>query len=384
VLVFPFLDLKYKEVIKYFINNKYCFDGAYYRAGGDTVNKPHLSKISENILDYNMITSDFKIKNVNSSNKKAIVLLPLNLSLQRIKNELQSEEQLLNYEKSSFLYFFPKIKIKSENLRIICVPNFLLDDRNEQYNQLYQTEFAPIAKLAQQVFKEFKETTASIAELVETNVETEDNPREGLESNISGLKKLDLQRVISEIEKAKGFRNKLKKIQKLKQDNRNPTMTINPIDSAQIIQRVAEHIKIREEVLDSEAVNIDAAVSNLIQSNNYLFKLYERDVFYSNKNCHTDVVAITKFLENPEIDKENLDMKEHFPSTKDRNVLTYQDENQPNETDGDILKTSPRISKKKRHIACNTNNSIPNEGDETDEITFLKQISSKIWLYLED
>jgi len=259
VLIFPVLNSKYKEVIKYFINNKIIFDGAYYKS--TDVNKNLSNNGSEYILDYGMITNDFKIKN---NNKKAIVLLPLNINPQRIKSEFLKGDDLENqpffssHEKSSFLNFFPKIKIMSGNLKIICIPNFLLDDKNEQYINLYKTEFGPIAKMVQEVIKdnilvESPAKTALNSRECFTEIEIQGVKTEGenISRNNYGIKlrKLDLQGIILQIEKSRDFENKLKQIQKLKLDNnyesRIPTSNNlnNVVDSTQLIQKIVEEIK---------------------------------------------------------------------------------------------------------------------------------------------
>jgi len=319
--------------------------------------------------------------------------LPLNINPQRIKNEFLSSDDPENkpfssFEKSSFLNFFPKIKVKSENLKIICIPNFLLDDKNEQYIQLYKTEFRPIARLVQEVIKDNilvgspSRTALNSREcLTEIEIQGVKTEGENISRNTDGIKlrKLNLQGIISQIEKARDFANKLKQIQKLKLDNSNngsriPTSNSlnNVVDSTQLIQRIVDEIKNKREsnpveiAQDGEPVNIEAAVSSLIQNNNYLLKYYEKDIFYTNKNCYTDVIEITKFLEKS---------KDEEPEKgRDKKKSRYDEK----KIDKENIQENQLIEMNDAHQDAMISN------DEMDEIAYLKHINSMICLYLED
>ena len=131
IIIFPADNERYKRMLRYLLKNQFSIDGAYYisRSTKDTKKGPYL-------LDYNQIVTDFRIKN----NSKVLIMQSFDDSSRELRNKVkQSRTQMkpkvqLDTPKalSSFYRKFPIAKISPENLRILMIPNFYLDEKYDR------------------------------------------------------------------------------------------------------------------------------------------------------------------------------------------------------------------------------------------------------------
>ncbi len=181
VVIFPFLTDKYKFTMRHFINNKFIVDGAYSKASApDCTGHKNISGL---LLNYNTIVMDFKAK---TNQKKIFILIPINVSSSLIKknfiyNEDATPKNVQNprhYDLAPFQQFFPKVPVPSTCLKVVYIPNFIMEDRSENHATLFKTSFSPITKLA---FKLLKTVEAD-----STALHTPVDPQESLETSLLG------------------------------------------------------------------------------------------------------------------------------------------------------------------------------------------------------
>lgn len=361
-IIFPCANDKYKVAMKHLINNKYTFDAAYYKTGDYS----STNKIGAYILDYSIVACDFKIK---STHKKVVIMLPFNLNSEIIQRDFLQEDNWSEEkrpklsDKSCFLHFFPKLKTKLENLKVVCIPSFVLQEKNEQYSNLVKTEFSPIAKLAIQLLKdidkenknqknqlqkrgteEISSATPTLEENISYNSKQEQCAQSGSPQEIiseplvsevnsavtkenSSLRILSLESLFEELEKLRQFSIKLRRFEAVKEmNNVIKGQSVTTFDLSSMRQKMIEDMASVQRTKgnsrgggDTGRVSLVGAVAGLFNNNGHLFKLYEKDSFYTNRKGAKVISDIIKYLdqkkEEMESNKESEKEEEKYEDT---------------------------------------------------------------------
>ena len=131
IIVFPVDNERYKRMLRYLLKNQFSIDGAYYiaRNAKDVRKGPFL-------LDYNQIVTDFRIR----KDSKVLIMQSIDDSGREVRNKVRQIRKQMKpkvqleepKDLKTFYRKFPVAKISPENLRILMIPNFYLDERYER------------------------------------------------------------------------------------------------------------------------------------------------------------------------------------------------------------------------------------------------------------
>jgi len=316
------------------------------------------------MLDYNNIVKDF---NVQKNRNKILMVQPLNLPLEVIQEEFmfinkKNKAKRRLYDKSSFLYFFPKIDVPPLSLNMICVPNFLLDEKNEDFAVLANSSFASLAKMITEInqikfqskqsrnqgvrrssdvymnfsiFNTQGNTQGTQGTMIlddyqsqpridsksvigtYTEIGYNDHDFNMDDEKMKFLRILNLDRLIEDFEKIKNENTKLAQIESIKKKNENINNQLcisfhlisihhNLINDLAEEQRLAKPSK--STMVTPGKITILSAVADLVSCNEYLFRLYEKAPFYTDIRRSKNIAAIVEEFEENDPAKETLEV----------------------------------------------------------------------------
>jgi len=435
VIIFPSASERYKNAMKYLLHHKFFVDAAYYKTQETTPQDK--TCFAKYLLDYNNIVKDF---NVQKNRNKILLVQPINLPLEVIQEEFmfinkKNKARRYVYDMSSLLHFFPKIDVPPFSLNLICVPNFLLDERNEDSAGLAKCSFASVAKMISEIneikfqskysrnhesrrgsdvymnFSIFNtqgtQGTMLLDEYQPTKVESKsvigtyteigyhDTEYNMDEEKMKFLRILNLERFLGDLEKLKEANIKHAQIENIKKKNQNikgqVCMTFhlssihhNMINDLAEEQRLAKPTK--PTMVTPGKVMILSAVSDLVSCNEYLFRLYEKNIFYTDIKSSKDITGIVEHLEgnseaNAESQKEALDFPINFRKKSDHPDQSF------------VLDLIKKDKQELRKRVLGGKNSFDQDGDsksttDTEEenfnLEFIKRIAPFLKLYIEN
>jgi hypothetical protein len=415
-IVFPSIEKKYKRVAKYMLRNKYCMDGLYYNVKREKIGDFLVSE--DFVFNYNLILNDFKVKIVE---RKVLLVVPLNVSqkiarkeflLENPANKAGDKEKSSSsrsshykvYDEKQFIHFFPKVKASPNNTRIICVPNYTLSDKYERPSLLLKSSFSKLGKMLQFMLTEIiseglpyhtpqmraqgdphslpltplnfnnqlnmkNEVESAVLDkeldIPSQTIENQENKRANKMS--VGLHSLNMGSLVEKLDDVIQKSRKWQRMKQIRQSRADQEKEVMPeFNLPEMKNKVIDSLLDMQKQKGMIRSNIMShfLVGDLFSRNNYLFKFYEKDEFYSKKV--------------------QGNIKEMVGVLEESHQGGFLDSLQTWERKEDIMFTPP---KKAMSIPTDNNTAGKFGGDdETDSINLLhmrKQIKT-ILLYLEN
>jgi len=379
-------------------------DGLYYNVKKEKIGDFLVSE--DFVLNYNLILNDFKVKIVE---RKVLLVVPLNVSqkvarkefmLDNPKSEKNSNRGVKVYDEKQFVHFFPKVKASPSNTKVVCVPNYTLSDKYERPALLLKSSFSKLGKmlhymLTEMVMEGLPHQTRTPGDplslpLTPLNLENQLNMKNDVESAIFdknsgdmpqslenqenkkankmsvGLHALNMKNLVEKLDQVIQKSRTWQRMKQLRQRGEDQEKEVMPeFNLPEMKQKVIDGLLEMQKQKGMIKSNIMShfLVGDLFARNNYLFRFYEKDEFYSKKV------------------QENI--KDMVQVLEEKNLGNEIDSLQTWENKEDILFTPP---KKSMSIPTDTGGKLGGGDDETDSINLLhmkKQIKT-ILLYLEN
>jgi len=304
------------------------------------------------------------------------------------------------YDEKQFVHFFPKVKASPSNTKVVCVPNYTLSDKYERPALLLKSSFSKLGKmlhymLTEMVMEGLPHQTRTPGDplslpLTPLNLENQLNMKNDVESAIFdknngdmpqslenqenkkankmsvGLHALNMKNLVEKLDQVIQKSRTWQRMKQLRQRGEDQEKEVMPeFNLPEMKQKVIDGLLEMQKQKGMIKSNIMShfLVGDLFARNNYLFRFYEKDEFYSKKV------------------QENI--KDMVQVLEEKNLGNEIDSLQTWENKEDILFTPP---KKSMSIPTDTGGKLGGGDDETDSINLLhmkKQIKT-ILLYLEN